>query len=408
MDDKKLITNEEIDDGSNNIQERIQERILKKLDMTCPPDDEELQALIMEEIRSFSENERIPLKEQIRLGRALFHSFRKLDMLQELVEDKEITEIMVNGPDSIFVEKHGKITELDKSFSGKNKLEDVVQQIAASSNRIVNEYSPIVDARLPDGSRVNIVLPPIALNGPIITIRKFPEKPMTMEDLIRLNALDREIAEFLKKLVISKYNIFVSGGTGAGKTTFLNALSEFIPKDERIITIEDNAELQLLNKPNLVRLESRNQNTEGTGEISIRQLIKTALRMRPDRIIVGEVRSEEAIDMIQAMNTGHDGSLSTGHANSPEDMLTRLETMVLMGMELPLQAVQKQLSSGIDIIVHLGRMRDKSRKLFEIVEVGEAVDGKVRTKTLYRLEKGGFQKVGELENIQKLEQAGFI
>ncbi len=324
---------------------------------------------------------------------------------------------MINGTQSIFYERGGRLYQSDRRFVSRDKLEDVIQQIVAGSNRLVNEASPIVDARLKDGSRVNVVLAPIALNGPIVTIRKFPRESVTMEQLIAWGSVSSEAVNFLSMLVAAGYNIFISGGTGSGKTTFLNALSQYIPKDERIITIEDNAELRILDVPNLVSLEARNANIEGTGAVTIRDLIKSALRMRPDRIIVGEVRSDEAIDMLQALNTGHDGSLSTGHANSPGDMLSRLETMVLMGMELPLPAIRRQIASGIDVIVHLGRLRDKSRKMLEITEIVDYRDGDILLKPLYTYEEIGekdgkiqgiWKKTGELRHTGKLLAAGYL
>ena len=322
--------------------------------------------------------------------------------MQELTDDPKVTEIMINGYDHIFLERAGRLYRWEKSFESKEKLEDVIQQIVAKCNRTVNEASPIVDARLENGSRVNIVLPPVALNGPIVTIRRFPEKPFLMDDLMRFGAINEETVGFLRKLVIAGYNIFISGGTGSGKTTFLNALSDFIPKDERIITIEDSAELQIVGVDNLVRLETRNANVEGCSEITIRDLIKSSLRMRPDRIIVGEVRGAEAIDMVQALNTGHDGSLSTGHANSAVDMLARLETMILMGMDLPIPAIRGQLASGIDIIVHLGRLRDKSRKVLEIAEVLGYMDGEIKLQSLYRFIEEGENSEGKI--IGKFER----
>ena len=349
-------------------------------------------------------------------GRDLFNAFRKLDILQELLEDESITEIMINGLENIFVEKKGEIYQYEKRFVSRKKLEDIAQQIASGCNRTVNEAEPIVDARLPDGSRVNLVLLPVALNGPIITIRKFPKEGITMKHLIAWGSISREAAEFLEMLVKAKYNMFISGGTGSGKTTFLNALSQFIPEDERIITIEDNAELRLQSLPNLVRLEARNANMEGEGRIDIRELIRTALRMRPDRVIVGEVRSAETIDMLQAMNTGHDGSLSTGHGNSPKDMIGRLETMVLMGMEIPIEAVQRQIASGIDIIIHLGRMRDKTRKVLEIIEITGYEKGEIQMNTLYEFQekgssygkvRGSLVKKEELQIKEKLLAAGY-
>lgn len=349
-------------------------------------------------------------------GRDLFNAFRKLDILQELLEDESITEIMINGLENIFVEKKGEIYQYEKRFVSRKKLEDIAQQIASGCNRTVNEAEPIVEARLPDGSRVNLVLLPVALNGPIITIRKFPKEGITMKHLIAWGSISREAAEFLEMLVKAKYNMFISGGTGSGKTTFLNALSQFIPEDERIITIEDNAELRLQSLPNLVRLEARNANMEGEGRIDIRELIRTALRMRPDRVIVGEVRSAETIDMLQAMNTGHDGSLSTGHGNSPKDMIGRLETMVLMGMEIPIEAVQRQIASGIDIIIHLGRMRDKTRKVLEIIEITGYEKGEIQMNTLYEFQekgssygkvRGSLVKKEELQKKEKLLAAGY-
>lgn len=390
-------------------------RILKELDLSKGIEDEELVEMIHRVLEEKGKEMYLPLKQKVVLGKELFNAFRKLDILQELIEDEEITEIMINGTQNIFIEKQGNMTVLNKRFVTRTKLEDVIQQIVAGANRIVNEASPIVDARLEDGSRVNIVLYPVALNGPIVTIRKFPKDSVTMEQLIAWEAISEEVAQLLECLVKAKYNIFISGGTGAGKTTFLNALSDFIPKDERIITIEDNAELKIEGVPNLVRLEARNANVEGAGEITIRDLIKSALRMRPSRIIVGEVRGSEAIDMLQSLNTGHCGA-SSGHSNSPRDMLSRLETMVLMGMDLPLSAIQRQIASGIDIIVHLGRLRDKTRKLLEIVEVLGYEEGEIQLHTLYEFQerkvvdgkvKGEWIKVHGLQNKEKLLAAGY-
>ena len=389
-------------------------KILEELDLSKEVEDEELVERIHTVLEEAGKEVYISLKEKTVLGKDLFNAFRKLDILQELIEDEEITEIMINGTENIFIEKQGQLYQLEKRFLTKEKLEDVIQQIVASCNRIVNEASPIVDARLKDGSRVNVVLYPIALNGPIVTIRKFPKEMITMEKLIQWESVSTETAMFLKMLMRAKYNIFISGGTGSGKTTFLNALSDFIPKDERIITIEDNAELKLTGVSNLVRLEARNANVEGNGEITIRDLIKSALRMRPSRIIVGEVRGSEAIDMLQSLNTGHCGA-SSGHSNSPRDMLSRLETMVLMGMDLPLPAIQRQIAAGIDIIVHLGRLRDKSRRMLEIVEV-TGYDGEIRLQTLYEFRetemvngrvKGEWIKVNEIQNKEKLLAAGY-
>lgn len=380
--------------------QKLHERILEHLDMTKEVDDEELTGIIHQILKEEGEREYLSLDAKTSLGKELFNAFRKLDLLQEFLEDEEITEIMINGTQNIFYEKKGKIYRSDKRFISRDKLEDVIQQIVAGANRIVNEASPIVDARLSDGSRVNVVLAPVALNGPIVTIRKFPKESITMRQLIEWNSVSEEVATFLAMLVSAGYNIFISGGTGSGKTTFLNALSQFIPKDQRIITIEDNAELRILEVPNLVSLEARNANVEGMGEVSIRDLIKSALRMRPDRIIVGEVRSAEAIDMLQALNTGHDGSLSTGHANSPRDMLSRLETMVLMGMELPISAIRRQIASGIDIIVHLGRLRDRSRRVLEVSEVLDYQEEEIVLETLYQFEETG-EKDGKIEGCWK-------
>ncbi len=396
--------------------EELQDCIIKKIDMSNEIEDEELENIIQEVIEEKSHTEYWPLQKKAILGKDLFNTFRRLDILQQLIEDDMISEIMINGTQNIFVERKGKISQLDKRFVTKAKLEDVIQQIVAESNRLVNEASPIVDARLPDGSRVNVVLYPIALNGPIVTIRKFPKETITMEQLLGWGSINQSVIEQLNKWVKAKYNIFISGSTGSGKTTFLNALSNFIPKDERIITIEDNAELQIKGIPNLVRLESRNANVEGIGELTIRDLIKSALRMRPDRIIVGEVRGEESLDLLQALNTGHQGSFSTGHANSPKDMLSRLETMVLMGMNLPLAAVQRQIASGIDLIIHLGRMRDKSRKVIEIVELLGYENEQIIYQTLYKYQEYGMENgrikgelvlINELTRKDKLLAAGY-
>ncbi len=392
-------------------------RILEELDMTKEVEDEELTQIIHEILREAGEEEYISLADKTLLGKELFNAFRKLDLLQEFLEDDEITEIMINGTESIFYEKKGQLYQSERRFHSKEKLEDVIQQIVSGSNRVVNEASPIVDARLNDGSRVNVVLSPVALNGPIVTIRKFPKESITMKQLILWESVSDELVSFLTLLVAAGYNIFISGGTGSGKTTFLNALSQYIPKDERIITIEDNAELRIQGVDNLVSLEARNSNMEGAGEITIRDLIKSALRMRPDRIIVGEVRSAEALDMLQALNTGHDGSLSTGHANSPRDMLSRLEMMVLMGASIPLGAVRRQIASGIDVIVHLGRLRDKSRKVLEVAEVLDYRDGEIQMASLFVYEetgeeegkiKGEWKRVGTLSHTEKLLAAGCL
>ena len=401
------------------LKKEIRRRILESLTFERQMPDEELAELIDEEILNFSGGG-LRLQERLLLQKELFDSFRRLDILQELVDDPEITEIMVNGPEKIFVESKGRIRRWEKRFESKEQLLDLIQQIVSSVNRIVNTSSPIADARLADGSRVHVVLEPVALDGPILTIRKFPE-PVTMERLLRYGSISEEAAVFLQKLVEARYNIFVSGGTGAGKTTFLNALSEFIPSGERVITIEDSAELRLRHIENLVRLETREANVEGQGAIGIGMLIRAALRMRPDRILIGEVRGKEALDLLQAMNTGHDGSFSTGHANSPRDMLARLETMVLMAAELPLPAIRSQIASAVDIMVHVARLRDKSRKVTAIEEVDRYENGEIILNSLYRFqehEKGGekneasrrvegsLEKTGELRHREKLRMAG--
>ena len=394
--------------------QELRDQILGQVDLSKEPDDREISNLVAETCSHFAKGKLLNLAEQEELRQYLFHSLRKLDVLQELLDDPEITEIMVNGADHIFYEKKGRLFASDRKFTSKEKLNDVIQQIAAGNNRMVNEASPIVDTRLPDGSRVNVVLSPISIDGSAVSIRKFPSKPLEMEDLIRMGTVSEEAAELLKILVCAGFNLFISGGTGSGKTTVLNALSQYIPKEERIITIEDSAELQLIGKPNLVRLETRNANTEGVLPITIRDLIRTALRMRPNRLIIGECRGAEALDVLQAMNTGHDGSLSTGHANSCQDMLSRLETMVLMGMELPLTAIRSQIASGIDVLVHLGRMRDGSRKILAITELAEYKDGEIRLNDIYRFEESGKGRhcvegslihVGTLEHTEKLKRA---
>lgn len=398
----------------SQLKEEIKNEVLDSIDLTSEISDEELLRVIDEILVVKSRNNYISMQEKIRLRREIFNSIRRLDVLQELIEDSAVTEIMVNGTKDIFIEKNGAISRSDKCFDSEEKLNDIIQQIVSQSNRVVNTSNPIVDARLPDGSRVNIVLPPIAIDGPVITIRRFPEKPITINQLIEFGSITSEASEFLEKLVIAKYNIFICGGTGSGKTTFLNVLSNYIPQNERIITIEDSAELQIRSIPNLVRLEVRN-GTEGNSSITIRDLIKTSLRMRPDRIIIGEVRDEAAIDLLQALNTGHDGSLSTGHANSPADMLSRLETLVLMGSEIPLAAVRRQIASALDLIVYLGRLRDKSRRVLEITEVLGIKNGEIELNPLYSfIEKGEkkgkiigtLEKVGELRYKEKLSRAG--
>ncbi len=337
------------------------------------------------------------------LRKSIFNSMRKMDVLQDLLDDEDITEIMVNGPSHIFAEKRGRLYETGMEFESEERLNDIARQIASAGNRIVNETTPVLDVRLSDGSRVNIVMPPIALEGPVITIRKFPKDPMTMDKLKKIGAITEEADEFLKKLVEARYNIFISGGTGAGKTTFLNILSNYIPVDERIVTVEDSAELQIRNVKNIVRMESRNANVEGKNVVTIRDLIKNALRMRPDRIVVGEIRDATAIDMLTAMNTGHDGSLSTGHANSPEDMISRLETLVLMGMDIPLAAVRMQISSAVDIVVHLGRLRDKSRRVLDICEVGDVDGDRVLLNPLFHFYETGERDGRVLGELKRTE-----
>ncbi len=403
----------------DNIQDRkkeLKEKLAESIDYSRESSDEEIQELIDEMLVRESKITPLGLAERDSLRRELFHAIRKLDVLQEFVDDPQVTEIMVNGPDNIFVEREGRLYKSDLRFESEEKLQNVVQQIVSDCNRVVNEASPIVDARLQNGSRVNVVLNPVALNGPILTIRRFPDKPITMEDLVSFGSVSEGVCRWLDRLVQAKYNIFISGGTGSGKTTFLNALSNYIPAQERIITIEDSAELQIRSIPNLVRMETRNANVEGCQEITIRDLIKTSLRMRPDRIIVGEVRGGEAFDMMQCLNTGHDGSMSTGHANSSVDMLSRLENMILMGMEIPLDAIRQQIASGIDIIVHLGRLRDRSRKVLEIVEVLGYEKGEIRLQPLYQFVETGedaqgrilgeLAKKGELTYVEKLQSAG--
>ena len=361
----------------------------------------------------------VPMSDRVEVAERVFSKIRGFGILDSILKDEEITEVMINGPDCVFIEKNGRLTKLDQTFESERNLEDIVQKIVALAGREVNQANPIVDTRLPDGSRVNVVLPPISLHGAIVTIRKFSRTPMTVEQLLKYKSITPEVAEFLRILVKAKYNIFICGGTGSGKTTFLNAISNFIPHDERVITIEDSAELQIEGIDNLVSLETRNANASGSGAVTIRDLIKSSLRMRPERIVVGEVRGGEALDMLQAMNTGHDGSLSTGHANSTKDMLSRLETMVLQGAEgLPLEAIRQQIGSALDIIIHLSRLRDKSRKTMEIVEVLGLEDGEIKLNPLYEFvedENSTMQKVSgkltrtknRLQKDFKLKQMGF-
>lgn len=375
---------------------QIREIVSNRLDLTRNISDDEIREVISDIVMEQSRQQYMSLNEKKTLMEGVFNSMRGLDVLQPLVDDPSITEIMINGPHNVFVEQNGRLYKKDVSFGTNEKLENVILNIVSKVNRTVNEANPIVDARLLDGSRVNVVLPPIALDGPTVTIRKFPEDPMTMEKLISYGSITPEVAELLERMVRAKYNIFISGGTGSGKTTFLNALSNYIPKDERVITIEDSAELQIKGVANLVRMETRNANMEGKGEVTIRDLIRSSLRMRPERIVVGEVRGAEALDMLQAMNTGHDGSLSTGHSNSTKDMLSRLETMVISGNNIPIDAIRQQIASAIDIIIQLSRLRDKSRRTLEITEVVDYVDGKFILNPLYKFVEHGEDKNGRI------------
>ena len=386
----------------------LRKELMARLALAGEVSDKQIKEIITELVIDAGKERYMTLEARSDISKELFYSVRKLDVLQDLIDDRQVTEIMVNGPDCIFVERAGKLTRVKSRFSSPEKLDDVIQQIVGKVNRVVNESSPIVDARLPDGSRVNVVTAPVALEGPILTIRRFPEVPITMDKLISYGSITGEAAAFLETLVMSGYSIIVGGGTSAGKTTFLNALSNFIPKTERIITIEDNAELQIQGVPNLVRMEAKQANMEGNAEITIRDLIKSSLRMRPDRIIVGEVRGGEAVDMLQAFNTGHDGSLCTIHANSTYDMLSRLETMVLMAFPLPLAAIRRQIASGVDILIHLGRLRDHSRRVLEIAEVDGMDRDEVRIHSLFSWsdEKEVLEKTGELSHRLKLIRSG--
>ncbi len=408
LQEKRIRIQQENEGNREGIRSRLRRRIMEELTESRNMDDEQLLERIDTAIRDMGQGIYLPLKERIWLRGSLFDSFRRLDILQELVDDKTVSEIMVNGAGKIFIERNGKTEVWERRFEKPEQLEDIIQQIVGRVNRVVNVSSPIVDARLEDGSRVHIVLPPVSLNGPVVTIRKFPE-PITMEKLIRFGAVTGDAAGFLKELVGAGYNIFICGGTNSGKTTFLNALSSWIPPHERVITIEDSAELQITQVPNLVRLETRNANTEGEGEITMSQLIRASLRMNPDRIIVGEVRGRETLDMLQAMNTGHDGSLSTGHGNSARDMLSRLETMVLMAADLPLPAIRSQIASALDIMVHLGRLRDGSRKVLSIAEIGGCTDGEVEMESLYEYDRktGRLEAKRRLKNREKLGAAGY-
>lgn len=396
--------------------QRILDKVLERMDYSREVSDEELRQMVAAVLGEEKETG-LTDAECRQLTKDVFNSLRRMDILQELLEDDSITEIMVNGAKNLFIERDGRLIRYEGSFESEKKLLDIAQQMAAGSNRRINEACPITDTRLSCGSRVNIVLPPVALDGPVITIRKFAKESMSMEQLIALGSVSAEAAEVLNRLVRARYNIFISGGTGSGKTTFLNVLSNYIPREERVVTIEDSAELQIRNIPNLVRLEVKNANVEGNNAVEIRDLIRASLRMRPDRIVVGEVRGAEAIDMLQAMNTGHDGSLSTGHANSCADIISRLETMVLLSAEIPLLAVRKQIASAIDIVIQLGRLRDKSRKVLEISEVRGCVRQEIQLCPLYRFVEtgedengrvlGSLERTGEkLKNTQKLRHAG--
>lgn len=395
----------------------LQERIISRMDLSRSMSEGEIRDSIDEEILREGKISCLDLETRATLRKEIYYAIRQLGILQELLDNPDITEIMVNGTEPIFVERRGKLEQLSVRFDSIEKLHHVIQQIAADCNRVINESSPIVDARLKDGARVNAVLAPVALNGPILTIRRFPEKAITMEQLISMGSVSREASEFLNRLVKAGYNILVSGGTGSGKTTFLNVLSGFIPPKERVITIEDSAELQLQGIPNLVRMETRNANVEGCREITIRDLIKTSLRMRPDRIIVGEVRGKEAVDMLQSVNVGHN-AMTTVHANSVRDVVSRLETMVLMGMELPVAAIRKQIVAGFDIMIHLGRLRDGSRHVLEIAEPTKITEGEIGFHTLYHFQETGelpdgrvvgkLLKMGELQNVEKLKTEGLM
>lgn len=389
-------------------EKRVRRRVRERLGQLDGISDEELLDLIRTEISKEGKREIIPLQLRKSISYHIFNSLRKLDVLQKYIEDDDVSEIMVNGYNHIFLEKDGKVFEATSHFASEEIYEDVLQRIVGARNKIVNETMPIVDTRLEDGSRVNIVLRPIAVDGSLLTIRKFPKEPIEMETLIQYGTLNHEVADFLRKLVVSKYNIFVSGGTSSGKTTFLNCLTEYIPENERVVTMEDSAELQIRSVKNLVRMESRDKNLSGKNAILIRNLVKTALRMRPDRIIVGECRGEETLEMLQAFNTGHDGGMSTGHGNSTEDMISRLESMSLMAEDLPLDVIRNQIASGIDIMIHLEKLANGSRKVSEISEIRGVVDGKVSIERLivYEEEKDDWNWVGRLQNTLKLKKAG--
>lgn len=394
----------------------IHNQLLEQMDLSSNLTDQEINKIIEQAVLNRGRAVYFSIEEKRILKKELFNALRRLDVLSELLEDEDISEIMINGQNHIFIEKKGELKQASISFSSEERLRNVIQQIVSSCNRIVNETVPIVDARLADGSRVNVVLPPVALDGAVMTIRKFPKEFFTMEKLIAMNTITRQAADFLKQLVRAKYNIFISGGTGSGKTTFLNVLSNYIPSTERVITIEDSAELQLKGIPNLVRLETRNANVEGENAITMSQLIKAALRMRPDRIIVGEVRDAAAMDMANSMLTGHDGSISTGHGNSAGEMMLRLETMILMGYDMPVLAIRQQIAAAVDIVVHLGRLRDNSRHVLEISEITGVENGEIKMHTLFQFQEykeeqgkvaGALEQTGKLIHIQKLLQSGY-
>ena len=395
----------------------LKAEVLEALNFLEEVTDEQVLEVIDQVLKTSRYRHKISLDMRCALRLELFYSIRKLDVLERLLADETITEIMINGEQGIFLEREGVLETFSEEKISKERLEELVVRITGMSNRMINEASPLTDARLGDGSRVHVAVFPVALEGPVITIRKFPKQAITLENLLEKESLNAEAADFLRKVVRAKYNIFVSGATGSGKTTFLNVLSDFIPKNERIITIEDTAELQIRNVPNLVRLEARSSVVEGCKEITIRELLRASLRMRPDRLLIGEVRGAESVDMLQALNTGHAGSMSTGHGNSTKDMLYRLETMVLMGMEIPVLAVRRQIASGIDLMIHLGRLRDKRRVLMEISEIDHCLDGEIVLNPIYRFEEtsldsdgkvlGNLKKVGSLKHKEKLHMAGF-
>ena len=390
---------------SEALKKKLRTELAQELENTWEVSDDEVLEIIDRLLLKESKSTYLPIVRLEELRMELFRSLRKMDVLEELLENDSITEIMVNRWDQIFIEQDGKLFPWEKNFSSPEKLEDVIGQIASRCNRVINTLQPVVDARLPGGERVNAAIPPVALDGPVLTIRKFPREPITMEKLLELDSLTPEAADFLKKAVEAGYTILIGGGTGSGKTTFLNALSQYIPRDQRVITIEDNAELQLQGIPNLVRLECRQANIEKSQEITIGDLLKTCLRMRPSRIIVGEVRSQEAAQLLQAVNVGNDGSLSTIHANTCQDMVSRLETMVLMGIQLPIPVIRRQIASGFDLFIHLGRLRDKSRKVLEISEI-KGMDGEELKLNPLFIRNTTLEKTGEMIHREKFRKAG--